>query len=73
MLYNVGWYNGEMEIETREEFNEWRWYLMVKKLYVEEDIEDIVWDMWYSGLLDGSIAFKDWMRIVDVMLNGRWF
>ena len=73
MMYNVEWYDGEREIESEEESVEWEWYLMVKRLYMEDDIEEIVWEMWFDGLLDGSIKFEDWMRIVDVLINGRWF
>ena len=73
MLYDVKWYSGEQEIESVEERIEWDWYCLVMSWYMMEDIEEIVWEMWYDGLLDGDVKFEDWMRIVDVLLNGRWY
>lgn len=73
MLYDVEWYDGESEIETEEERIEWDWYLLMSTRLSVEDVEELVWEMWYDGLLDGDVKFEDWMRIVDVCVNGRWY
>ena len=83
-LYNVGYkglvygfiedyIRGDGEIETEWERIEWDWWIFMGTRRDNDEIEDIVWDMWYDGLIMNDITIEDWIRIVDVLINGRWY
>jgi len=35
-------------------------------------VEDVVWEMWYDGVIVGDISFEDWLRIVNESYV-RWY